>query len=189
MNDQLRKSLARHAKLAFRRIQPGSELIKRFHRLPKYVRLDPCLRLVSDWLVVPLSLWPVDLIGIADYLIRLAESGKHSGAEIRRLMEMLGEPPHIKTCDSVGGHEHQVKGGNYESLIKAQYKFDAKEKLLIETEGFIVDWAWIKKHFDLRKHQDKNGIIRRRMVYERNFHPPDWDFAWRSEKDKFFQRV
>lgn len=182
----LTKALARHAKLAFRRVQPGAELIKRSYKLSKGNCLDPSLEKITEWLMVPFSLWPVDLIGVAEHVIQLAESGKHSSVEIQKLIEMLGEPPKTKTCDSIIAHEHFVKGGNYESLIKAQCKFDAKEKLHLDDAEFIADWTWIKKHFDLNKHQDKNGIIRRRMVSERNFHPLDWNFSWRSKSDKFF---
>jgi hypothetical protein len=186
MKNQQQEALARHSQLAFRRMQPGAALIKRFHRLPQDVRDDACLRQVCQWLTVPFSLWPVDVIGVTEYILGLVESGKRLGNDIQALVEMLGEPPKTKTCDAICIHEHDVKGGNYESLIKAQHKFDFKEALLKENPGFRSDWNWIKNHFDVKKHQSGTGVIRRRMVSERNFRPRDWNFRWKTKGDHFF---
>jgi len=109
MKADLRECLARHAKLAFRRVQPGAELIKKYYALPVRVRRDPYLQRVKDWLMVPFSLWPVDLIGIASHLISLAELDKHQNSDIQKLIELLGDAPKIKTCDAIGAHEHHVK--------------------------------------------------------------------------------
>ena len=181
----MNEALARHSKLAFRRMRLGAALIKRFHYLSEAARHDAHLKRVCQWLVVPFSLLPVDIIGVADCLISLAESGERPGVEILALIEMLGEPPKAKTCDSVCAHEHDVKGGNYETLIKAQHKFNFKEELLKENPGFRADWNWIKSRFDVKKFQSGSGVIRRRMVSERNFRPPDWDFCWKSKDSKF----
>jgi hypothetical protein len=185
MNDQLKEALLRHSKLAFRRMRPGAELIRAIHALPEDVRREGQFERVCQWLVVPFSLWPVDVIGMANHLIGLAESEKRPDAKLRALIEMLGEPPTMKTCDSICAHEHDVKGGNYESLIKAQYKFDFKEELLKENPGFRKDWNWIKGHFDVKKHQSNTGVIRRRMVSERNFRPRDWEFCWKEKSGHF----
>ncbi len=185
MKSSLQEALSRQAKLAFRRVRPGAELIRRFHGLPTGVRADTDLQRLSAWLIVPFSLWPIDIVGLAARLIGLAEKGKSPNAEMRALISLLGDPPNPETCDAVCAHEHLVKGGNYESLIKAQHKFDAKEKRLLGDREFLVDWKWIKRHFDISKHQGDNGVIRRRMVFERNFRPPDWDFSWTSLDNKF----
>ena len=132
----MNEALARHSKLAFRRMRRGAAHIKRFHNLSEAARHDAHLKRVCQWLVVPFSLWPVDIIGVADCLISLAESGERPGVEILALIEMLGELPKAKTCDSVCAHEHDVKGGNYETLIKAQHKFNFKEELLKAESGF-----------------------------------------------------
>lgn len=186
MNSQLREDLSRHSGLAFRRMRPGAELIKRFHKFPDKVRDDPCIKRVYQWLCVPFSLWPVDVIGLASYLFEAVERGKKPSAPIVQLVELLGSPPSAKTCSSICAHEHSVKGGNYESVIKAQHKFDFKEEVLRENPGFLADWKWIKSHFNVKKFQGDNGVIRRRMVSERNFRPKDWDFRWAGIRSKFW---
>ncbi|MEO8427198.1 MAG: hypothetical protein ABI651_08810 [Verrucomicrobiota bacterium] len=185
MNRALSETLLRQSKLAFRRVRPGATLIRRFHSLPKTIRGDADLQRLSTWLVVPFSLWPIDIIGLVEHLIKLAEKGKRPTPEIRALIALLGNPPKAETCDVICAHEHLVKGGTYESLIKAQHKFDAKEARLVKDAGFLEDWQWIKNHFEISKHQSNNGVIRRRMVSERNFRPDDWDFAWHSTDDRF----
>ncbi|MCI0747348.1 MAG: hypothetical protein L0Y58_18235 [Verrucomicrobia subdivision 3 bacterium] len=185
MSNPLHEALRRQSKLAFRRVRPGAELIKRLQLLPDNLRSDESLQRLSAWLVVPFSLWPVDIIGLAEHLIALAEQGKRPASEFQALIALLGNPPTEETCDVICEHEHLVKGGSYESLIEAQHKFDAKEARLLKDPAFLADWQWIKKHFDITKHQSDSGVIRRRMVSERNFRPDNWNFSWRSKRDRF----
>jgi hypothetical protein len=185
MKGPLSESLQRQAKLAFRRVRPGAALIRRFHLLPESIRKDAALQKLRTWLVVPFSLWPIDIIGLAEHLLGLAEKGKRPTPELRTLIALLGDPPTEETCDVICAHEHLVKGGSYESLIKAQHKFDAKEARLVKDPEFLADWQWIKNHFDITKRQSDTGVIRRRMVSERNFRPDDWDFSWHSTRDRF----
>jgi hypothetical protein len=186
MPNQLKEDLARHSKLAFRRMRAGAKLIEEFHKLPDDIRAHPCFHRTYQWLCVPFCLWPVDVIGLADHLFGQAFLKKLPSAAILQIIELLGNPPSEKTCGAIGEHEHSVKGGNYESLIKAQHKFDFKEKVLGQNPGFRTDWEWIKGHFDVKNFQAGNGVIRRRMVSERSFRPKDWDFSWRGSKNKFW---
>lgn len=185
MSNSLLDALRRQSKLAFRRVRPGAALIKRFHLLPEKLRKEESLQRLSAWLVVPFALWPVDIIGLAEHLIPLAERGRPPASEFRALIALLGNPPSEETCDVISEHEHLVKGGSYESLIKAQHKFDAKESRLLKDLDFRADWEWIRNHFDLAKHRSDSGVIRRRMVSERNFRPDNWNFSWKSKKDRF----
>ncbi len=185
MKTNLHEALARQAKLAFRRIRPGAQLIRRFYALPDNIRTDASIQRLCAWLMVPYSLWPIDIIGLASHVVTIAERKKLPKAEIRALISLLGEPPNAGTCDAIGAHEHLVKGGSYESLIKAQHKFNAKEKRLLENREFLSDWKWLKQRFNIAKHRHDNGVIRRRMVFERNFRPADWDFSWKTSHDKF----
>jgi len=185
MKSALQEALARQHKLAFRRVRAGAQLIRRFYALPETIRADSSIQRLCEWLVVPFSLWPIDIIGLASHVVVVAEKGKLPNGEVQTLISLLGEPPNDDTCDSIGAHEHLVKGGSYESLIKAQHKFDAREKRLLANSEFLADWNWIKQHFDIAKHRSDNGVIRRRMVLERNFRPPEWDFSWKTAGDKF----
>jgi hypothetical protein len=185
MKDQRQEDLARHSKLVFRRMKAGVQLIERFHALPESARGHTTLKRAYDWLLVPLSLWPVDVIGIASHLLDAFEAGKKPSIDMVGLVNLLGKPPIEQTCGIISMHERNVKGGNYETLIKAQHKFDFKEKLLNEYKEFREDWTWIKRLFDLNEYQGENGVIRRRMVSERNFRPTDWNFKWNSREDRF----
>lgn len=186
MKNQLKEDLKRHSKLAFRRMRDGASLLKRFHELSDEIKKDDvhCNR-VYQWLSVPFSLWPVDIIGVADYLFQCRHSNKAPHPAINQLLEMLGNPPSEKTCNSISAHEHSVKGGSYETLIRAQHKFDFRESLLNQNPSFKADWKWIKSNFALKEFQGSNGVIRRRMVSERSFRTLDWNFQWRSKKDRF----
>lgn len=185
MKNTLEEALARQKKLAFQRVRPGAALLRRFYALPEDILSDTSLQLLCAWLVVPFSLWPIDVIGLAAHVVALAEKRKLPSAELRALISLLGEPPTEDTCNAVSNYENLVKGGSYESLIKAHHKFDAKEKRLLENRGFQTDWKWIKQKFTVAKFRTKNGVIRRRMVFERNFRPSDWDFSWKKEENKF----
>jgi len=185
MKDQRLVDLTRHSKLAFRRMKAGVPLIERFHALPEAIRKDEVLQRAYGWLLVPLSMWPVDVIGVMSCLLEAVESRKNPASDLIRLVNLLGEAPAEKTCSVLSEHERNVKGGNYESLIKAQHKFDFKEEVLKQYKEFRQDWNWIKSQFNLKDYQGENGVIRRRMVSERNFRPADWNFSWSSSKDRF----
>lgn len=68
MSSPLNEALSRQDKLAFRRVLPGANLIRRLHKLPDNLRHDDALQTLQSWLVVPFSLWPVDIIGLADHV-------------------------------------------------------------------------------------------------------------------------
>ena len=166
-------------------MKAGAQLIERFHALPNPCRDDEALGSLYEWLLVPLSLWPVDVIGLMSQVLEAFEAGKKPADDLVRLTKMLGNAPAEKTCAVLMEHEHNVKGGNYESLIKAQHKFDFKEGVLKQYKEFRGDWTWIRSRFDLREYQGDNGVIRRRMVSERNFRPKEWNFKWKSREDRF----
>ncbi|MGC3956996.1 MAG: hypothetical protein QM813_03215 [Verrucomicrobiota bacterium] len=166
-------------------MKPGAKLIERFHALPEISRKDKALRSTYEWLLVPLSMWPVDLIGLMEHLLEAFEGGRKPSEDIIRLVNLIGDAPTEKTCSVISEHEHNVKGGDYETLIKAQHKFDFKEEVLLQYKEFREEWKWIKSQFDLNDYQGENGVIRRRMVSERNFRPPEWNFRWDSDRDRF----
>lgn len=146
---------------------------------------DESLQRIYEWLVVPFGLWPVDIIGLAEHLFTMAENGKLPTIECRTLLALLGSPPTDETCDAICEHENLVQGGSYESLIEAQHKFDARERRLLKDQDFLADWQRIKEHCDLAKYRSDTGVIRRRMVSERNFRLKNWDFSWRTKKQRF----
>jgi hypothetical protein len=179
------EALKRHSELAFQRMKAGAPLIERIHDLPVDVRNLPCVRRLHAWLLVPFSFWPVDLIGFGASLLSRLEGGRVPGPVLSDLLDLVGDPPPKEACSLVQEHEHNVQAGSYESFIRAKHKFNFKEESVRQDPAFQSDWGRIKARFDVARYQKEKGIIRRRVVAERNFHPPEWDFQWKTPQDRF----
>src|SRR5882672_6445278 len=77
MSRSLQADLRRLDQLAFRRRRHCGPLIEKFHRLESRISRSPDAALlwnIYDWLLIPLSLWPIDFEGLASHLIGLLES-------------------------------------------------------------------------------------------------------------------
>ena len=184
----LRADLKRFGKMAFVRAADCTNVIKRFHGLTKKVRKGTDFELleeVYEWVFVPMSIWPVDVRGLCLHLLDCVESRTQVDERARLLCEYLGDAPAREVCEQVAEYEHAVKAGSYESLIEAQYKFDLMEAELRENAEFKGDWEAMKRVFDLAKYRNAKGVVRRRMVQERNFRPTDWKFVWKTEAERF----
>ena len=184
----LRAVLTRFGKMAFVRAADCTEVIKRFYGLSKKareIRDFELLKRVYQWVFVPMSIWPVDVRGLCLYLLDCVEGKRRVDDGARLLCEYLGDAPGREVCEQVAEYEHAVKTGSYESLIEAQYKFDLMEAELRENAEFKADWEGIKRVFDVAKYRNAKGVVRRRMVQERNFRPADWKFAWKKDSERF----
>lgn len=187
MKPNLKRDLERLSRLAFRRAERGQRLVRQFCSLGKAARTHPDRTLLEDfypWLLVPLTLWPIDLDGLGRHLLNFVETGRRFDAKTKLLLDQLGSPPSAATQDAVTHQEHQVQIGNYESLIRQQHKFDAMESELGQNSAFNAHWNGIKAQFDVARFQNRKRIIRRRMVQERNFRS-DWAFRWHRKADQF----
>jgi len=182
------EDLAKIERLAFKRKEACKALVRRYHALSKSAKRHPdfpILKTVYPWLWVPYSLWPIDISGFAKDLLNIVEGEKRCPKETSLLVYLLGEFPADATQEAIAAHEHEVRVGNYESLIEAQHKFDLREKKLAENPAFRRDWAEIKEHFDIETYRDEKKMLRRTMVQERNFRPKEWDFHWRTKEQRF----
>jgi hypothetical protein len=200
----LDEDLERFGRMAFVRAADCTGVIRRFHELRRR-RLDAKVRspkssasedagehpdygLVEEvyrWMFVPLSVWPMDLRGLCAHLLEVVASGERVDEGTRMLCSFLPEPPTDTVCGPIGEYEQAVKAGSYESLINAQFKFDSMEEELARNEEFKADWERLKGEFRVDEHRNANGIVRRRMVQERNFRPSDWRFSWGTEAERF----
>jgi hypothetical protein len=186
--EALQRDLERFREMAFAQVMDCGELIERFHELSKKDREGgdfALLRKLYGWVFVPLSLWPVDLKGLAMHVLERIESGRQVDEKARLMAELLPQAPGEDVCEPIRASEHGVKAGNYEELIEAQYKFDLLEKELAENPEWRADWERIKREFEVDRYRNNKGIIRRRMVQERNFRPADWKFSWGTEAQRF----
>src|SRR5205085_2706934 len=173
----LRKDLERLARRAVLRAADSGRVIRRFHRLrrskhPDYRLMEKAYR----WIFVPRSVWPIDISGLCWHLLERIAENKRVDRKIGLLCSLLPEPPLDAVCDRIASYERAVKSGSYESLINAQFKFDTMELELRDHEEFKADWERLKAEFEVERYRNVAGIIRRRMVQERNFRPADWGF-------------
>jgi hypothetical protein len=188
MNPRESEDLKKIEKLAFKRKEACKGLVLRFHSLPKTAKRHADFHIVKSvysWLPVPYSLWPIDISGFARELLNVVENGMRCPAETALLVYFLGDLPTEAVQIAIAAHEHEVRVGNYESLIVAQHKFDLRETKLAQRPDFQKDWCQIKEHFNVNTYRDPKQILRRTMVLERNFRPKEWNFQWRTKKERF----
>jgi hypothetical protein len=187
MPSPLENDLKRLDGLAFRQREIFGPLVESFHgALPKLRKHPdfPKLERVYGWVLAPRTLWPLRVDGLVVVLIKVLSSRKALHPELKLVVDFLGEPPSLKVQAVVAAQEFVVQAGNYESLVKSQHKFDEIERNLATNKSLVAEWRQIKTQFDVSKHANRRGVIRRSMVQERNFRP-DWKFNWKSEGDRF----
>jgi hypothetical protein len=184
-NSSLQHDLKRFGALAYHRLESSEHLVRKFHRLRKADHADlDHLRKLYDWLLVPITLWPVDIEGLFPAALDRASSGKRLDNTMILLINLLPPIPSARTQRIVSEHEHAVQRGNYESLIHARHKYDQIESQLAHNPVFQAQWNSIKAHFEVMKFTDYKGIIRRRLVAERSMRD-HWPLRWRKTADRF----
>ncbi len=187
MKRSLQADLAKVRGHAFRRTQDCIDLLKGFHSLRRKInsRLEAeLLWNLYDWLTAPLTLWPVDFVGIGRHVLVLVKSGRPSDAQLCLLLRLIGAPPNEEAQCIIGAYEHDVSAGRYEKLVRQQEKFVERERQLAENRELREAWREIKGYFKIEKYQHPGGVIRRRMSQERNFRE-GWEFNWRSVRNRF----
>lgn len=174
-------------KRAFHHFERCSDLLRRFSKARRTIdsRDDGSLIWsVYDWLLTPLSLWPVDITGLAGHILEEIAAGRPLDNQLRLLLTFLGTPPEPKAQDAVGDFEHEVETGRYEKLVRQPEKFEEHEAALGRDPGLARAWACIKREFAPTRYQNSKGVIRRRMSEERNFRR-GWNFKWNNKRDRF----
>lgn len=187
MTASLHRDIKKLSRLAFRRTEKAREVVREFHSVKKQIRNHADYAEVEclyQWLFVPLTLWPVDVAGLMMHVLRKMVSGAKPDAKAKLLLTLLGTAPDETIQSVAAAHEHLVQQGNYESLIKSQPKFEEMEQQLHRDAGFNRAWNEIKEHFPVDQYRNLKGVVRRRMVQERNFRSA-WDFRWTAKKDRF----
>lgn len=187
MKASLRADLASLAKLAFHRKEWGADLLRRIHRLSRRsqsVADGADLQLLRAWLLSPITLWPIHLEEFGQHLVEQLERGCALDDHTKLLLELLGAAPDATASAVTMQHEHAIQPGNYGSLIHAQHKFDLMEQALQADPEFREDWRRFKAQFAVKQFRDRKGVLRRRMLPERNYRT-DWHFDWGTEREKF----
>jgi len=171
--------------LAYHRLEHSGDLVRRFHRLRRTGSAElPHVEKVYAWLLVPITLWPVDIEALFRAAVDRALRGKHLDATMILLIDLLPLPPSQRVQRAVAEHEHLVQRGTYEPLIRARHKYDQIEAELARDGTFQALWEAIKAQFDVTKFADHKGIIRRRLVAERSMREA-WPLRWTNAADRF----
>lgn len=133
---------------------------------------------VYEWFLCPVTMWPCRLNSLLSQMLDLVEKGCPTPAEMRLLVEVLPDLPSEKAVEVFVTHEHDVQAGRYEHLVPAaRAKFSATEKELATNRAFRADWRKLSSAFDIDRHADHKGVVRRTLVSERNLQGPttlDW---------------
>jgi hypothetical protein len=182
MIKSLRHDLARLRQRAFDRADWAEDVLRRFHALDKISARQ--LQTLYDWMFVPPTLWPFNVQDVLAGCLLVFESGGRLDSRQKLLMEMLPSPPDEQVCVAAAQHEHDVASGIYEKLVKTPAKY-AQNELAIKTDPNLqAHWLRIKSAFDISRHQDHKGLIRRSMNVERNLRP-DFTVDMRREESAF----
>lgn len=171
--------------LAYHRFENSEDLVRLFARFRRIDHPDfDRLQELYEWLFVPITLWPFNIEGLFRTALDRASAGKRVEKTMELVIDLLPPAPNERTRCAVSEHEHAVQHGDYESLIRARYKYDQVEQELAHHEEFQSHWNSIKAQFDVTKFADRKGVIRRRLVAERSMRE-DWAFRWRRTGDRF----
>ena len=187
MKQKLEQDLARLEKLAFKRLERCGPLVRRFHELGDSVELmaeAEWIWNVYDWLLVPLTLWPIDFEGVAQHTIKVVEGKAKLDSAFQLLLRMLRRPPPKKTQDTIAKYEHDIEQGRYHRMLRQPAKFEEMERALESDEQLGAMWEEIKEEFPTAKYGNKRGVIRRRLSQERNFRE-GWKFDWSDLRGRF----
>lgn len=183
----MEQDFAHLEKLAFKRLERCGPLAREFHELTDQIELlaeAEWIWNVYEWLLVPLTLWPIDFEGVAQHTIKVVEGKEKMDAGFQLLLRMLKRPPPKKTQETIAKYERDIERGQYHRMLRQPTKFDEIETVLAKDERLGEMWAEVKEQFPTEKFQNKRGVIRRRLSQERNFRE-GWKFNWSDERSRF----
>ncbi len=183
----LEDDLRRLSQLAYHRLEWTGDVVREFHRLRETAGDHPdfpYLERACAWLVVPFTLWPIDFHGLCLVIQQRINAGQRLESALRLLIETLPALPSAEAQAAASSHEHAVQCGDYGAQVMAGDKYRLTEERLMNDRRIHEAWAAIKAEFDVAKHRDRKGIIRRRMVAERAFRT-DWQLNWKKPAARF----
>lgn len=184
------EALQRLREMAFGHYNRCSAAVRALCRQSKRIDRHPKGALVwnvYDWLLAPLTLWPLDIGGLALHLAQRLKVGHAFDADLELLLEALERPPGPMTQEAICGYEKRVSAGEYDSLVKQPQKFQEQEARLGRDKALGTVWSKIKTRFRVRAYEvNKLHVIRRSMSQERNFRP-DLQFRWNNKRERFTQ--
>ncbi len=130
-------------------------------------------------MTVPLCLWPVDLVAVADDWLRAIGRRRAAEPALTALLTWLGEPPDPTACEVARKHESEsVRVGDYRQFLTAAHKFDEAEAALGQDREFRAAWTRLQKIPGMTAFLKPNAVVRRSPVSERGYR------AWLDQPGK-----
>lgn len=153
----------------------SEEVLRAYHRLSRSLKGPDGnrLRKLHDWVMVPLTLWPVEICDALRESLAAWKDTKALTEPQRLLVDLLPDPPDAAACEIVAQHEREVQRGFYEHVTGTSAKYAQMEADLKADPQFHADWARIKACFKPERFADSKGVLRRTMGTERNLRP-EW---------------
>jgi hypothetical protein len=160
------------------RIRPVQQRLAR-HRERVRGQLQRELAQLEAWLTVPLCLWPVDLVAVADDWLRTTARRHAPESGLTALLTWLGKPPDPAACEVARKHEvESVRVGDYRQFFTAGHKFDEAEATLGQAREFREAWTRLQKIPGMKTFLKRNAVVRRSPVSERGYR------AWLDQPGK-----
>lgn len=182
----LKHDLAVLAGRAYNQRQWSEDALRAYHRVSRSFKGPDGdrLRKLHDWVMVPLTLWPIEICDVLKDALTAWNTTKTLTEPQRLLIDLLPEPPDAKACEIVARHESEVRSGFYEHVTGESAKYAQKEAELKTDPEFSAQWERLKAAFKTERHADHKGVIRRTMGTERNLRP-QWPNRQPGPRAKF----
>jgi hypothetical protein len=187
MKRDLERDLRELEQLAFSRLKYCEQTVRRFHLMEAMIEASGYAKelwRIYEWLLVPYTLWPIEFVSLANFVLESVASGEAIEPEVGTLLSLIDSPPRTSTREAVRKYEYDVQSGKYEKLTKQHQKFEAQERALLTNRELQADWESIKHCFKVEGFQNRRGVVRRRLSQERNFRE-GWELDWGDEKKRF----
>jgi len=174
-SSSLKDDLERLDARAYSPRQWSEEVLRAYHRVSRSLKGPDGdrLRKLHDWVMVPLTLWPVEMCDALRESLDAWHAARCLSKAQRLLIDLLPDPPDETACEIVARHEREVQRGFYEHVTGKSAKFAHAENELKADAKFHDDWARIKACFKPKRFADSKGVLRRTMGTERNLRP-EW---------------
>lgn len=186
MENDLERDLKKLENRAYHAAEWAEDVLRRFHSSVPNLQEGQAVRLrvLYDWMFVPLTLWPFNIHEMLNDLLAVLAQGKRLSRQQCMIINLLPKPPDETICEAVADHERHVESGTYENLVKTQTKFSQTELNIKTDPDLQYQWESIKATFDVQSYADHKGVIRRTMGTERNLRP-SFSVNLRSQADAF----
>ncbi len=173
MTKDLERDLKKLESRAYHIAEWAADVLRRYHAAIPNLEAGAALRLrvLYQWMFVPLTLWPFNVQEMMNDLLAVLEQGKHLSRQQCLIIDLLPAPPDENICMSVADHERYVQTGSYENIVQTQAKFLQTELAISTDPQLQSQWSQIKAVFDVAEYRDYKGVIRRTMGAERNLRP------------------